>query len=145
MRLLPGEERRDLDSLAPAFRACVAELLEHLPDHGFHPVVRGTWRNARRQGLYHRLGGSQRATGSLHQAMGAAGDPAAAAVDIADLWPLIDFDHAAAFYIALRDIAPGHGLVTGGTWARSNPRWAAYDLGWDPGHVQSAGKGRCGP
>ena len=44
----------------------------------------------------------------------------------------------AAFYLALRDEAPAQGLETGGSWSRTDPRWAAWDLGWDPGHVQPA-------
>ena len=134
--VLPGEERHDLDALDPHFRASLAALFDDLRDQGYHPVVRTTWRDARRQALYHRLGGSQRARGSLHQ-VGVDGTPAALAADVGDLWPLFDFDHYAAFYVAMREAAPAHGLVTGGAWSRSNPRWAAYDLGWDPGHVQA--------
>ena len=136
LTLLPGEERHDTEALDPAFAACLAALLLELTQEGYHPVIRTTWRDATRQQLYHRLGGSQRASGSLHQAVTADGRPAARAADVADLWPLFLVRHHAAFYLAMRDRAPQHGLVTGGSWAQRDPRWAAYGLGWDPGHVE---------
>lgn len=139
--LLPGEERHDPAALEPAFAACLAALLDDLSRSGYRPMVRTSWRDAERQRLYHRLGGSQRASGSLHQAVDAKGAPAARAADVADLWPMFLFDHHAAFYLALRERAPRFGLVTGGSWSRSDPRWAAYDLGWDPAHVEGGAEG----
>lgn len=138
LTLLPGQERHDLEALDSAFRACLSLLLEDLRAAGHRPVVRATWRDATRQEQYHRFGGSQRKTGSLHQRDGADGAPAALAADVADLWPLFHFSGHASFYLALREAAPARGLVTGGSWKRTDPRWARYDLGWDPGHVEPA-------
>ena len=43
----------------------------------------------------------------------------------------------AAFYKDLGRAARRRGLRWGGDWARSNETWAAWDLGWDPGHIEA--------
>lgn len=143
MRLAPGEERSDLASLDPGFRACLEALLGELRTRGWRPVLRATWRDDARQRLYYQLGGSQRKTGSLHQGQGPEGQPAALAADVGELWPLFHFSRHAAFYLDLRELASAQGLESGGSWSRTDPRWARYDLGWDPAHVQ-AKDARCG-
>lgn len=141
--LAPGVERHDLEALDPRFRACLEGLLADLVERGFRPVIRATWRDDERQALYHRLGGSQRKTNSLHQGVDKDGAPAARAADVSELWPLFDLSRHAGFYRVMRDLAPEHGLVTGGSWSKTNRWWARYELGWDPAHVE-VGAGRCG-
>lgn len=139
--LAPGEERHDAAALDAPFRDCLDGLLARLAARGYRPVLRATWRDADRQRFYHALGGSQRADNSHHQHT-RDGQPAARAADISDLWPLLHTSHHAAFYLDMMRDAPAYGLRTGGTWKKTAPRWAAYGLGWDPGHVEAA-PGRC--
>jgi hypothetical protein len=139
----PGRELTDLGALDPAFRVCFEGLLKDLRAEGWRPVVVSTWRDRQRQQFYKQLGDSQTAH-SNHCRTGPNGRPAARAVDVergdVSHWMIPD---QASFYQALRKAAPRHGLITGGTWARSKWYWALYDLGWDPGHVE-AQPGQCG-
>jgi len=133
----PGVESRSLGDLDPAFRERLEQVLTQLEHRGFHPRIRATWRSPERQRHYRRLGWSRLDWG-LHCATTPDGRPAALAADVDDARAATD-PQRARFYLALREAAPDHGLVTGGTWSRSSRRWARYDLGWDPGHVQPAG------
>ena len=143
MGFAPGEERHDVGSLDPEFRRCLDGLLSGLVAQGWRPVIRASWRDDRRQRLYHSLGGSQRASGSHHQHV-RDGRPAARAADVSDQWFLPDHAHHAAFYLAMMKAAPAHGLKTGGAWKKTAPRWEAYGLGWDPAHVEVGDARRCG-
>jgi len=137
----PGREVADLSALDPAFRGCLDELLSELRTAGFRPIVIATWRDQTRQ-AYYRTAGASQTLHSKHSLTGPGGVPAARAADVArDLPPWL-IPWQASFYRALRAAAPRHGLVTGGTWARSRWLWALYDLGWDPGHIE-AQPGRC--
>jgi hypothetical protein len=126
-----------MTALDPAFARRVEGLLADLRDAGWDPVVRGTWRDPRRQAAYRALGFSQRVK-SLHERTDARGRAAALAVDVIDATTQLDVWTHARFYADLRSFAPRHALVTGGTWTRSDLLWRQFDLGWDPGHVQLA-------
>jgi len=141
----PGEGRRDEAALHPRFAACLKGLFGALEAAGYRPRLRATYRDQARQRFFYELGGTQLSTHSLHQRTDGHGNPAALAADVYDLWPILDLPHAARFYLAMRALAPDHGLRTGGAWKRSDPLWAAYDLGWDPGHVEPAPRQRCLP
>lgn len=136
---MPGTASRNLDDLHPAFRADVDLVLESLRTQGFEPVVRETWRDLDRQEYYRDQGWSTVSFG-FHNAIDPEGEPDGLAVDLGhaglDARRVGDHDALGAFYQALRRVALAHGLTTGGTWSRRDARWAAYDLGWDPGHVQ---------
>ena len=137
----PGREVADLSALDPAFRGCLDELLSELRTAGFRPIVIATWRDQTRQ-AYYRTAGASQTLHSKHSLTGPGGVPAARAADVARDLPFWLIPWQASFYRALRAAAPRHGLVTGGTWARSRRLWSLYDLGWDPGHVEAL-PGRC--
>ncbi len=139
---LPGTESRDPDDLDPAFRARLERVLDELESRGHRPRLRSTWRSVERQRCYRTLGWSTVDWG-MHCAVDAQGHPAALAADVDDAHALTDRQRA-DFYLALRELAPSQGLETGGTWSRRSRRWARYDLGWDPGHVQPAGLSTAG-
>lgn len=134
---LPGTESRDPDHLDPAFRARLEPVLDELESRGHRPRLRSTWRSVERQRYYRTLGWSTVDWG-MHCAVDAQGNPASLAADVDDHRARTDRQRA-DFYLALRELAPSQGLETGGTWSRRSKRWALYDLGWDPGHVQPAG------
>lgn len=131
--------------LAAADRALrVPELLERLRAQGWRPRLAYTWRSLSSQAHLF-AAGATRVTFSFHNAVDDAGFPAGQAADVFDTrygWgdeagagrPRTD--GAAAFFKALGTAAEQLGLHWGGRWDRDNATWAAYGLGWDPGHVQ---------
>jgi hypothetical protein len=137
-RFWPGEERRDLDALHPAFRARLERVLARLEAEGHPAVVHRTWRSPERQRFY-RLTGWSKLDYGYHTVVDGRGGPEALAADVAPVGLTTDAARA-VFWRALLTAARAEGLTTGATWTRSG-RWrAAYpDIGWDPGHVQLAG------
>lgn len=120
----------------PAFRSHLVAVLVAMRARGHQPVMIYTWRTLAEQAELYRKGASK-VMFSFHNALNEQGQPAALAADIYDArWRTFDDEERAEFYVELGTIAKAHGLAWGGDWARSDPRWAAHGLGWDPGHVQ---------
>lgn len=138
---MPGQASSDLADLHPPFREKVEVVMTSLKQQGYEPVVRESWRDLERQAYYKTRGWSQTTYG-FHNALDPDGGPGALAVDLGqaglDGGRAKDEEAMADFYKALLRAALTQGLTTGGTWSQRNERWAAYDLGWDPGHLQPA-------
>lgn len=130
---------QDVKLAAASSRLRLPELLALLTQRGWQPSIAYTWRSLRTQ-AHLRAKGWTKVSFSLHNVVDAAGKPAAYAADIFDRrygWEKPD--GAAGFFKALGQAAGELGLEWGGAWSRSDPHWAPYGLGWDPGHVQLAG------
>lgn len=63
------------------------------------------------------------------------GKPSSLAIDL-HVPKSLSMKEKAEHYRRLRSLARLNGLKSGGDFKKSNPVWAEYDLGWDPGHVQ---------
>lgn len=123
-------------------RLRLPELLARLRARGWQPMIAFSWRSLATQAALVRLGRST-VDFSFHNALDAAGRPAALAVDLYDArygWGdepgTARTAGAAAFFAVVGAEAKALGLSWGGDWSRSTPLWAAFGLGWDPGHVQ---------
>ncbi|MEC7947349.1 MAG: hypothetical protein VX265_07245 [Myxococcota bacterium] len=145
--VVPGEETAELEHLHPDFRSKVARITSRLNAAGHTVRVASVYRSPERQDVIHaisriseKLGGSPgtRVSGgqSCHNQQ-QDGIPASAAIDLRGARGLRR-DQQAVFYKALGRAAAVEGLRWGGNWARRNPVWARYDLGWDPGHIEDA-------
>jgi hypothetical protein len=136
----PGTATGRLNYLDLQFRARLELLAAAMLASGWsRPRALETYRDPTRQAYYLSKGYSQTSQ-SFHNV-----SPAFAA----DLYPdgLSDGDTAgrAAWYLALRDMAPTYGLRTGGSYAATSAPWSGYGLGWDPGHVEPASAGSISP
>ena len=137
----PGYETSDLGALAPAMRSHWGMLRNELAAEGFDVEVLRTYRDSVRQKHYFDNKWSQ-VTRSYHTVT-RGGRPASYALDVSlrgRSWsnPL-DIPILARFYLRLRALAGPHGLRTGGDYRQTNTTWAAYGLGWDPGHIEPSG------
>lgn len=145
-RPLPGTESRALAHLHPSFRGDVDAVISELESKGHTVHIAATFRSPRRQetiwylsNLGQRLGrgpGTKVRGGQSCHNQVQDGDPASVAVDLRLPRPSTEAEQA-AFYKDLGRAARRRGLRWGGDWTRSNPTWAAWDLGWDPGHIES--------
>lgn len=127
---------RDPATLHPDFRVRMERVFARLRAQGHDPAFASAWRDTATQaGLLAK--GYTKVAFSFHNAVDAAGRPAALAADVIDRrYGWSKPAEAARFWHALGQAAKMEGLHWGGDWSRSNPRWAAYGLGWDPAHVQ---------
>lgn len=135
----PGYATSDLGALEPMFRATIEEIIQDLEGRGWRVKVRETYRDATRQAAYYAAGWSTIdgvTRKSRHNYVDASGRPAAEAVDLGPDGAADDAE-AARFYADLRDLAVASGLESGANYSRSSARWAAFGLGWDPGHVET--------
>lgn len=121
----------------PAFRSRLVAVLGVMRARGHQPVVIDTWRTLTKQAELYAQGASK-VTFSFHNAVDDQARPAALAADLYDArWNSFDDEDRAEFYADLGTIAKAHGMSWGGDWARTDPQWAAWGLGWDPGHIQA--------
>lgn len=148
LALMPGVEARASSALDAEFSANVEAVMDELRRGGHHPVLAAAYRDAERQEAIFVLGrilelfGARRITNargghSCHNHRDADGAPASLAADIVPGPSARGPAAKADFFHALGKAAARHGLRWGGAWARSNPTWRKYQLGWDPGHVQA--------
>ena len=63
------------------------------------------------------------------------GKPSSLAIDL-HVPQSIPIKEQAEHYQRLRSLARAKNLKSGGDFKKTNPIWAEYDLGWDPGHIQ---------
>lgn len=134
-RSIPGTASSSPEDLDPAMRWRVEEFFAALRELGHEPVYRETARSLSRQAYYLEQGWTQVAR-SFHTVT-RDGRPAALACDFHDgRWPADD-DRQVELYKAACQLAPRWQLRTGGEFSRKG-KWAAFDLGWDPGHVEPA-------
>lgn len=143
--LAPGGESTRHEDLHPDFRARIERVEERLRNQGYEVAVASAWRSDERQDAIWLVSQLLEAMGSspgTHVRGGESchnqeldGAPASAAIDLRP-GRVLDLDARAEFYWALGRAAEAEGLRWGGRWSRSNPAWATYGLGWDPGHVE---------
>lgn len=140
----PGTQSSDIDTVDPQFAKKIERILSILEKEGFHATISSTHRSPEKQQCYYNISqvikrytgqnGLTTTTRSCHNNM-SNGQAASLAVDIHYFSG--NMDDKAKFYIRLRELARSEGLTSGGDFSRSNPVWAKYDLGWDPGHIQT--------
>lgn len=131
------DEEAKVAAAAPALQ--LRAILGELRQQGWRPSLAYTWRGLRTQAAL-RAAGNTKVNFSLHNVVDADGRPAALAADVFDArygWGKPE--QAAEFFEALGAAARSRGLEWGGSWSRSDPHWAPFDLGWDPGHIQAPG------
>ena len=140
----PGTQSNSIATVDPQFARKIERILSTLEREGFHATLSSTHRSPEKQQCYYDIStvikkytgqnGLTTTTRSCHNNM-KNGKPASLAVDIHYFSG--SMDDKAKFYIRLRELARKEGLTSGGDFSRSNPVWAKYDLGWDPGHIQT--------
>ena len=133
----PGFQSKDVNDLQPSFRKKLTKVIERLEKDGYPVWIGSTWRDKERQQFYVDKGYSE-TMHSRHRGGGEEkGTRRSKAADIFLNIPLIYLPVHAHFYHQLNRIAKEEGLSTGASFEKSNPIWATFDLGWDPGHVQA--------
>ena len=136
----PGEQSKDLEDLHPTFKKKLSRVISRMEDEGYPIFVGSTWRDAQRQAHYVKKGYSQ-TMDSLHRGgQEAKGKRRAQAADLHLKRPMIYLNLHVKFYKRLQVVAKEEGLCTGADFTHTNPLWAQFDLGWDPGHVQILAK-----
>lgn len=137
----PGIASKSMGDLYGPFRAKVEALFEDMRGQGFDVEVRETYRDSVRQQFYKDAGWSSVSWG-FHMAQNPDGSPGSLAVDVKPRGVSVldesserDTNKAAKFFTALMNTAPKYGLMTGGEFSKRG-KWAKFDLGWDPGHIQ---------
>ena len=146
-RFVPGEQSQSLEHLDPIFKDRIHRILHDLDREGYVVSIAGTWRSPLRQEMLYLYSGLRSWVGlseatrrkyqdSCHTRVTPDKHPAALAIDIrlSDQTPLKEH---AAFFHRLGELARHHNLRWGGNWARRNAIWRPFNLGWDPGHVES--------
>ena len=139
-----GEQSQELNTLHPRLQKKIIPILQQLTEEGFEFSF-STYRSPERQQCLYNIGQTIQAytgqkgfttiTKSCHNYT-KNGLPAALAIDIHSR--SLSRKKQADFYLRLRSLSVSAGLVSGGNFSQSNPIWATYGLGWDPGHVQVA-------
>ena len=140
----PGTQSNDIDTVDPILAKKINRILSTLEKEGFHATISSTHRSPEKQQCYYDISqvikkhtgqkGLTTTTRSCHNNMND-GKPASLAVDIHYFSGSLD--DKAKFYIRLRELVRSEGLTSGGDFSKSNPVWAKYGLGWDPGHIQT--------
>ena len=146
-RLVPGEQSQSLDHLDPAFKDKALQILHDLEREGYAVSIDATWRSPLRQEMLYLYSGLRGWVGlseatqrqdqsSCHTRVSSSRHPAALAIDIR-LSEATSLKEHAAFFHRLGALARHHKLRWGGDWTRGNATWRSFNLGWDPGHVES--------
>ena len=146
--LIPGEQSESLSDLDPIFRNKARRILEALKQEGYPVKVVTTWRSPLRQEMLYAysqlrtwvgLGtATQRAhQTSCHSRLSSQREPAALALDLR-LDKATSLKEHAAFFHRLGVWARYHGVRWGGDWTQKNSKWRVFNLGWDPGHLESS-------
>ena len=140
----PGTQSSQMSTVDPTLAKKIERILNTLENEGFHATLSSTHRSPEKQQCYYDISkvikkhtgqtGLTSTTKSCHNNMHN-GQPASLAVDIHYFTGSLD--DKAKFYIRLRELARSEGLISGGDFSKSNPVWAKYGLGWDPGHIQT--------
>lgn len=141
--ILPGYQTSDIEHLNPAFKERAVKVLDDLSDMGYDVEIRATYRDSDYQDFIYGLSKiserifkrkitSVRGGKSRHNRIHN-GEPGSCAMDISPRG--LSIEREAEFYKELIDISRNRGLRTGGRFKKTNPEWAKYNLGWDPGHV----------
>jgi hypothetical protein len=142
--LCPGTQSHSLTTVDKKLAGKVEKILSTLKSEGFNATISSTHRSPEKQQCYYNISkviqkhtgqkGLTTTTQSCHNHM-ESGEPAALAVDIHYFSGSLD--DKVKFYQRLRTLIREEGLVSGGDFSKSNPVWAKYGLGWDPGHIQT--------
>ena len=122
-------------------------ILHDLEREGYAVSIDATWRSPLRQEMLYLYSGLRSWVGlgeatqrqdqrSCHTRVSSDRRPAALAIDIS-LSEATSLKEHAAFFHRLGALARHHKLRWGGDWTRRNATWRTFNLGWDPGHVES--------
>ena len=143
--LCDGQQTADLAHLDKPFRKKIDRILQTLSEEGYAYTVSSTYRSPQRQQCLYDISqhikkytgqqGFTSTTKSCHNNL-RKGQPASLAIDVHI--HNTSMERKVQFYKRLRDLSVESGLVSGGNFRKSNPVWAHYGLGWDPGHIQQA-------
>ncbi len=132
----PGEQSRDIEDLHPNFRKKLTKVISRMEAEGYPIFIASTLRDKERQAFYKEKGYSK-TMDSLHRGgKEQKGKRRARAADLLLQVPMIYLPLHAKFFTRLQEVAREEGLCTGAVFDKTNPIWAEFDLGWDPGHVQ---------
>lgn len=143
--LCPGIQSHNMDTVEPSLRKKVNKIVQTLKDEGYEFQI-STFRSPEKQQCYHAISKQiKKYTGQNGLTTTSKGchnhtvdkKPASLAVDLHSYTGTTE--DQAKFYKRLRTLANANGLESGGSWRKTNPIWANYGLGWDPGHVQVRG------
>ncbi len=142
----PGIESNDLTHLDKRLQKKAERIIETLTKEGFDFNISSTYRSPEKQQCYYDISqvikkvtgqnGLTTVTKSCHNNT-VKGTKSSLAIDIHSFSG--SMEDQATFYKRLRDLAYKEGLQSGANFKKSNPMWAKYDLGWDPGHIQVSG------
>ena len=144
--LCPGIESRDLKNMNPSLAGKINEIIKTLDKEGYKYNISSVYRSPEKQMCYYKISkvikkvtGQKGLTGvskGCHNHT-VKGKPSSLAIDMHMFSG--SMESKAKFYQRLRELARSKGLKSGGDFDKSNPLWAKYDLGWDPGHVEIPG------
>ena len=138
---------RDIAQQQNIPRRFLEQILNDLKREGYAVSINATWRSPLRQEMLYLYSGLRSWVGlgeatqrqnqnSCHTHVSSDRHPAALAIDIR-LSEATSLKEHAAFFHRLGALARHHKLRWGGDWTRRNATWRTFDLGWDPGHVES--------
>lgn len=138
--MYPGVQSRDSNDLDPQFRKNLEATIHDLEKMGYPVYIGATWRNKERQQFYVSKGYSKIINSQHCGGQDLPHKRKSYAADIYLNLPLIFLPLHAHFYHQLKETAHQHQLHTGASFPKSNPVWAMFNLGWDPGHVEDSQK-----
>ena len=141
--MCPGIQTNDLLTMDKRLSKKMSRIIETLDEEGFTYSISSVYRSPEKQQCYHEISkvikkytgqnGLTQTSRSCHNNT-RNGTPSSLAIDLHKLNG--SMNDKVAFYTRLRELARQEGLTSGGDFKHSNPVWAKYDLGWDPGHIQ---------
>ena len=144
--LCPGIQTSDLKTMDKRLSRKMTKIMNTLDKEGFKYSISSVYRSPEKQQCYFTISqqvkkytgrnGLTSVTKSCHNHT-IKGVPSSLAIDLHKLNG--SMKEKVDFYTRLRELARANGLRSGGDFKHSNPTWAKYDLGWDPGHVEIKG------
>ena len=144
--LCPGIQTSDLSTMDQRLARKMNRIFETLDSEGFQYTISSVYRSPEKQQCYYDISqvikkhtgqnGLTQTTRSCHNHT-VKGIPASLAIDVHKHHG--SMEDKVEFYKRLRTLARAEGLTSGGDFRQSNPVWAQYGLGWDPGHIQIKG------
>ena len=142
--ICPGVQDKELAHLDARIEKQIRSIVSTLEKEKRPFAISSVYRSPQKQLCYYRISrvikqitghnGLTTTKKSCHNNM-KKGKPSSLAIDlhVPDSLPI---NEKAEHYQRLRSLARAKNLMSGGDFKKTNPVWAEYDLGWDPGHIQ---------